>query len=121
MKHSIYKVIIISTTLLITAPAFSAAYMKFDGVNGESTQPAPARTVKAPDGNNQALLLPAVQQVREAAATTPQTPGSQSPAKVQQPGSAPAANTLTPEQAEALRKAIKEANKPCGLNSNKPC
>lgn len=45
--------------------AQSAAYMKFDGVKGESTTAAPE--VRAPEAKPAALLLPAVQKVREAA------------------------------------------------------
>lgn len=38
MKHSVHTLIIISALLLIAGPAFGAAYLKFDGVDGESKE-----------------------------------------------------------------------------------
>ncbi|MDT8388639.1 MAG: hypothetical protein RQ736_14125 [Thiogranum sp.] len=65
------------TVLLMTlsSGAFSAGYIKFDGVDGESkdTRPAPGAETKKiqPDQDKPAgLLLPAVQKAREASSST---------------------------------------------------
>lgn len=118
MKQSIRNILIISATLLVSSPAFSAAYMKLGDVKGESSaRPAAEQRIKAPDQEGRALLLPAVQSAREAAR---RSSAQTEPSRIQ-PNSQPQAARLTPEQAEALRKAIKAKGRPCGLNSNKPC
>ena len=72
------------TTLLmsLSTAAFSAGYIKFDGVDGEAqdSRPAPSAETKKiqPEQHKPAaLLLPAVQKVREAATR----PSSSSPKK----------------------------------------
>lgn len=102
MKYSIRKIVLISATILSTSTAFSAAYMKLGDIKGEAHQPTASQNYMASPQGSQGLLVPAVQKVREAAAQ-------------------PQAANLSPEQAAALRKAIKENSRPCGLNSNKPC
>jgi hypothetical protein len=79
------------TTLLMSfsSAAFSAGYIKFDGVDGESksSRSAPAaETNKIQDNQTKpaALLLPAVQKVREAASTdSGSTSGSKKKGKVE--------------------------------------
>ena len=76
MKSKQYAGIGLAAALLlvITAPAFGAGYMKYDGVKGESseTQQAPAgQDVTSGDTEQKTgLLLPAVQKVRS---TPPQS------------------------------------------------
>lgn len=118
MKQSIRNILIISATLLVSSPAFSAAYMKLGDVKGEAHQATAEQRVKAPEQKPQGLLLPAVQSAREAA----RRPAAQTEPSRIQPNQKPQAATMTPEQAEALRKKLKEIlSKPCGMNTNKPC
>lgn len=78
------KIIVATVTTLLmslSSAVFSAGYIKFDGVDGESkdTRSSSTETKKIQNNQNKpaALLLPAVQKAREAAAR----PDSTSPKK----------------------------------------
>ena len=62
--------VLLLISIAAAAPAYSAAYMKFDGVKGESKgseNPNPLNNVKSNETAQPAgLLLPAVQKAREA-------------------------------------------------------
>lgn len=69
------------TTLLMTlsSTAFSAGYIKFDGVDGESknsqaTPSSETRAIQNTQNKPAALLLPAVQKAREAARPSTSSP-----------------------------------------------
>ncbi|MFO7603172.1 MAG: hypothetical protein R6X06_05070 [Gammaproteobacteria bacterium] len=69
MKRTLSHALIITASLVLAAPAYSAGYIKLDGVDGESkpkNQSAPARGIKGNETPKPAtLLLPAVQKARE--------------------------------------------------------
>ena len=71
MKRTLTHVLIVAAGLALTAPAYSAGYLKIGDIKGESqetAQPAPAREIKrSEDAQPAALLLPAVQKARDAA------------------------------------------------------
>ena len=71
MKNPMLRRLILVSCMLSASHSFAAAYIKFDGVDGESKSQPPSTTRKidsAPSPQPVALLLPAVQQVREAKA-----------------------------------------------------
>ncbi len=78
MKHSVHTLIIISALLLIAGPAFGAAYIKFDGVDGESLHGAAKKK------------------------SDPTTAG-RSATKPQPTGNSPTAGSSTPKPAELPR------------------
>lgn len=86
MKHSVHTLIIISALLLIAGPAFGAAYIKFDGVDGE-------------------MLEEKKDSKRDGAAkkrSDPTTVG-RSATKAQPTGNSPTAGSSTPKPAELPR------------------
>lgn len=86
MKTLLIKSLAIASLIIVTAPAFSAGYIKIDGVEGESHSPAPApaeKRVAKPEEQPTALLLPAVQKAQEpsSALLLPAVQKAQEPAK----------------------------------------
>jgi len=82
MKTSVsilVKTFVLSVTLASTLSAHSAGYVKFEGVDGESKiapeQPASKKQYQQ-SREGRAMLLPAVQAVREAAKTKKKPKGS---------------------------------------------
>lgn len=75
MKHrNISLVVGLVAGLLISTQAMSAAYVKYDGVDGESKdeKPKPTTTIeKKQTAKPAALLLPAVQSARESVRPVP--------------------------------------------------
>ncbi|WP_145999229.1 hypothetical protein [Oceanicoccus sp. KOV_DT_Chl] len=66
--------IIVAMLMTLASSAHSAGYIKFDGVDGETkTKPVPQRVDSKNKPQPASLLLPAVQQVREAASSKPKT------------------------------------------------
>ncbi|WP_101758269.1 hypothetical protein [Oceanicoccus sp. KOV_DT_Chl] len=76
MKHLLsLKSSLVLLTIIASQSAFSAGYLKFDGIDGESTEKSGAPSQQTPSAVSSAqkppsaLLLPAVQAAREAART----------------------------------------------------
>lgn len=71
MKRTLTHALIVAAGLALTAPAYSAGYLKIGDIKGESqatAQPAQARQIKRnEDAQPAAMLLPAVQKARETA------------------------------------------------------
>lgn len=64
--------VLLVVSIAAAAPAYSAAYMKFDGVKGDSSQnpnPPSGNVTSSETPKPAGLLVPAVQKVREAANT----------------------------------------------------
>ncbi|MDT8382783.1 MAG: hypothetical protein RRB22_00050 [Gammaproteobacteria bacterium] len=73
MKRIFAHALIIAVGLALSAPVYSAAYIKLGDIKGESkssSQLEPAREIKSDETPKPAaLLLPAVQKAREAGAS----------------------------------------------------
>ena len=71
-RSTLMQGIIAAVIVTVASSAHSAAYIKFDGVDGESkSKPTPQQVDSKQKPRPAALLLPAVQKVREAAPRTP--------------------------------------------------
>ena len=95
--NTFVKAALTVVSISIAMPTFSAGYIKIGDIKGEATESS--------------------SQSRQSQA------GNQLPNKLQRHASGPQASSITPEQAEELRKKIKDELKkpPCGQNSNTPC
>lgn len=68
MRNALGFGLLLTVAVAAANPAYAAAYLKFDGVDGEAASAAAADREVRPDAPRPAgLLLPAVQKVREAA------------------------------------------------------
>lgn len=94
--NTFVKAALTVVSISMAMPALSAAYIKLGDIKGEATG------VSSQTNLNRATI--------------------QLPNKLRAQHSGAQAANMTPEQAEELRKKIKDTlKKPCNLNSNTPC